>query len=235
MLRSLSAAVAFVAWSAATASVAAADNAPVVVELFTSQGCSSCPPADALLAEIAGRDDVIALALHVDYWDYLGWKDTFADPAFTRRQEGYAATAGATTIYTPQMVVGGVDHLVGVRPMDLADLIAAHKARPAPVALGLAREGDRVRIAAQADAQLPAGTTVQLVRYRPEAAVEIARGENAGRRLAYTHVVEAWSPLAEWDGREPLALDADAPGDAAIAVIVQAPGPGPILGAAALR
>src|SRR6056297_1329329 len=82
---------------------------PVVVELFTSQGCSSCPPADAMLGELAERDDVIPLALHVDYWDYIGWADIFADPAYTRRQKGYAHATGQRMVYTPQMVIDGQD------------------------------------------------------------------------------------------------------------------------------
>src|SRR5918996_4983900 len=93
--------------------LARAQTNPVVVELFTSQGCSSCPPADALLAELAGKDGVIALALHVDYWDYLGWADSFASPAFTARQRAYAKKAHSRTIYTPQMIVQGEDRLVG--------------------------------------------------------------------------------------------------------------------------
>ena len=99
-------------------------RADVVVELYTSQGCSSCPPADALLEQLAARDDVIALSLHVDYWDYLGWQDAFANPAFTKRQRGYAARAGSSMIYTPQMVIGGRDHIVGTKGMELSDLIA---------------------------------------------------------------------------------------------------------------
>ncbi|KKK59691.1 hypothetical protein LCGC14_3031870, partial [marine sediment metagenome] len=82
---------------------AAQTDQPVVIELFTSQGCSSCPPADELLTRLAARTDVIPLALHVDYWDYIGWRDHFGKPAFTKRQKSYAAVAGSRTIYTPQM------------------------------------------------------------------------------------------------------------------------------------
>lgn len=106
----------FALWAAAsvvTAPAASADEKTVVVELFTSQGCSSCPPADALLAELDKSADVIALALHVDYWDYIGWKDSFADPENTERQRGYARAAKARSIFTPQMVIGGVDHVIG--------------------------------------------------------------------------------------------------------------------------
>ena len=97
----------------AAAPLARAQGSPVVVELFTSQGCSSCPPADALLRKLAEEEDVIALALHVDYWDYLGWKDSFATPKFTARQRAYAKKARSRSIYTPQMVVQGEDRVVG--------------------------------------------------------------------------------------------------------------------------
>ena len=103
-----------------------AQTSPVVVELFTSQGCSSCPPADAMLHKLAERDDVIALALHVDYWDYIGWKDEFAVPAYTKRQRGYARTNGRRMIYTPQMVINGQDDVIGAKPMDVSDLIQKH-------------------------------------------------------------------------------------------------------------
>ncbi len=125
----------------AVAAFAQGTDNPVVVELFTSQGCSSCPPADAILGDLAGRDDVIALALHVDYWDYIGWKDTFADPSYTKRQRAYARVAGARNIYTPQMVVGGMDHLVGVRPMELSDLIERHNAKDSTIDLNLGAVG----------------------------------------------------------------------------------------------
>ena len=100
----------------------AAQDSPVVVELFTSQGCAACPPADALLGELARHEDVIALALHVDYWDYIGWEDVFARPEFTQRQHAYGHAAGSTVVYTPQMIVGGQERVVGVRPMAVADL-----------------------------------------------------------------------------------------------------------------
>uniref|UniRef100_UPI002FDA0931 DUF1223 domain-containing protein n=1 Tax=Pontibaca methylaminivorans TaxID=515897 RepID=UPI002FDA0931 len=106
----------------------AAQAGPVVVELFTSQGYPSCPPADAMLAELAGREDVLPLALHVDYWDYMGWKDTFASPENTARQRGYAAAGERKMVYTPQMVINGADHLVGTRFRDISALIDRHKA-----------------------------------------------------------------------------------------------------------
>ena len=113
-----------------------ADDMPVVVELFTSQGCSSCPPADALLHELSKRDDVIPLALHVDYWDYIGWKDSFAQPAFTARQRGYAQASGRRAIYTPQMIIGGQFDVVGNRPMDVAAIIRCQVLPPSLVMWG---------------------------------------------------------------------------------------------------
>ncbi len=211
-----------------------ADN-PVVVELYTSQGCSSCPPADAILGDLASRDDVIALALHVDYWDYIGWKDVFGDPAHTARQKSYARVAGARSIYTPQMVVGGMDHLVGVKPVELADLIAAHGRRDAPVRLNITREGNTVAIHAEALRALPDGAIVQLVRYRPEATVAIERGENAGSRITYHNIVESWDQIAKWSGAAPLDVSERIAGDEPVVVIVQEPGPGAILAATRLR
>lgn len=210
-------------------------SSPVVVELFTSQGCSSCPPADALLAELANREDVIALALHVDYWDYIGWKDTLADPANTKRQKAYAYAAGQSTIYTPQMIVGGLEHVVGYKPMRLAELIENYHGKAAPVNVSVTRVEGGVNIEAPA---LDAGATemvVQLVRYKPEETVTIGRGENAGKAIKYTNIVTEWRVLGYWDGAGPFSMRADAPGDAPVVVIFQKSGQGPIVGAARLR
>ncbi|WP_212525817.1 DUF1223 domain-containing protein [Actibacterium sp. MT2.3-13A] len=218
-------------WMAAAA--AWAGERPVVIELYTSQGCSSCPPADAFLAELAQRDDVIALALHVDYWDYIGWKDIFANPGFTARQKAYARAAGARTVYTPQMVIGGVDHVVGLQPMQVADLIAAHRAAPSPVELGVERrEGGFV---VRARSAKPGPMRVQLVRYLPEKTVQIKRGENSGRTLRYSNIVTEWRALADWDGTAPLELAVQAGGEQPAVVLVQRHGPGRILAAARLR
>lgn len=209
---------------------------PVVVELFTSQGCSSCPPADAMIAELAARGDVIPLALHVDYWDYIGWTDEYADPTHTRRQKAYARLAGRNMIYTPQIIVNGQDEIEGARPMELADRIMAHRTRPVVIALTALREGHTMRLKARAIGTLPDGMLlVQLVRYSPLHHSRITDGENAGRDLDYANVVEDWEVLDEWDGRAPLDLTADLPGNAPAAVLIQQEGPGAIVAAARVR
>lgn len=208
---------------------------PVVVELFTSQGCSACPPADRLLSDLAERDDVLALSLHVDYWDYIGWADSFARPEHTARQRAYARAAGEGMIYTPQMVVGGTHRVMGARAMSVLTAIEAHAAAPAPVSVRLERRGDRLSVEAAASADAPERMVVQILRYRPERTVRILRGENAGHTFTYSNTVTAWERVADWSGAEPLALTVEMPGADPAAVIVQAAGHGRIVGAAATR
>ncbi|WP_333713274.1 DUF1223 domain-containing protein [Yoonia sp.] len=210
-----------------------AQNGPVVVELYTSQGCASCPPADEILLDLADREDVIALALHVDYWDYIGWKDIFGRPEYTQRQHAYARAAQVTTVYTPQMVLNGQDQVVGSRGMKVAEAIEAHRARGQIFDVRLIRSGGQVTIRAAAG---PAGEyVVQLVRFLPRATVEIKRGENAGRTLTYANIVTAWDVLGSWDGRTALNTVATVSGDDAVAVLIQHAGYGPIVGAAQMR
>ena len=206
----------------------------VVVELFTSQGCSSCPPADRILGELAERDDVIALAMHVDYWDYLGWKDEFASPANTKRQRAYARAMGERSVYTPQMVIGGAEHVVGSRAMKVSNAVRKHAERPQPVTVKLERQGDRVAIRASARGTVP-DMVVQLVTYRPKATVKIRRGENAGRTLTYHNVVLSLSRLGSWNGQGTYSAAATVPAGTPVVVMVQAKGSGPIMGASHLR
>lgn len=209
---------------------------PVVVELFTSQGCSSCPPADALLADLAQRDDVLPLSLHVDYWDYIGWPDTFASPAFTRRQKAYARSAGRSMIYTPQMIVGGTQDVVGHKTMKVLQAVEAYLAQDATVRIDVARrEGKTVTVGLVALRTPRRGLVVQLVRFIPAAEVAIGRGENAGRSLRYTNVVTSLERLADWTGDAPLELDVAVPGEEAAAVLVQEDGYRRVLAAARLR
>ncbi|MCT2540705.1 DUF1223 domain-containing protein [Sedimentimonas flavescens] len=224
------------------AAAATAQPSPVVIELFTSQGCSSCPPADELLAQIAPRQDIIALALHVDYWDYLGWEDPFAQPAFTARQKAYARAAGERMIYTPQMIIGGSETLVGPSAEALEAAIASQASVKQPVAMTISGGGGQYEIELHADPPLEQGTIVQIVRYAPQARVEILRGENAGLEMDYANVVTAWHAVAEWDGRKPTRLTAKIQGEEPAVVIVQsarpsksAPLPGTILAAGRLN
>ena len=218
-----------------TASPATAQETGTVVELFTSQGCSSCPPADRILAQMADRDDVIALALHVDYWDYIGWKDDLGDPAYTARQRAYAKRWAARNVYTPQMVVAGVMEFVGSHPVVALDAVAQHPAAANPVRLDLVRDGDAVVISAEVAGPVPPQALVQVVRYTPEVVREIHAGENAGKTITYRNVVTDWTVADHWDTAEPLDLRVPATGDAPVVVIVQDGSAGPILGAARLR
>ncbi len=205
-----------------------AKPSPVVVELFTSQGCSACPPADALLAELASRPEVLALSLHVDYWDYLGWEDPFAQPAFTARQKAYVRAAGSRTLYTPQVIVGGDHSLTSPSGAEIDALIASEVTMPPKVALTVSAGGQAGQyvIDLAANPPLDLGTVVQIVRYVPQAQVEILRGENAGQVLDFANVVTAWHAVAEWDGQAPLRLTAQIEGEEPAVVIVQSALPG---------
>ena len=217
------------------ASPVVAESDPVVVELYTSQGCSSCPPADAFLHELAARDDVIALALHVDYWDYIGWKDIFASPEHTKRQRGYARANGRKMIYTPQMIINGREHVVGNRPRDVVDLIKKHKSSAPYVDVTAEREGGKLRIHATAPKPLKDRLVVRLVRYIPESTVAIKRGENAGRTLSYANIVTEMRELGDWDTRKPLSMSANVQGSEPIVVLLQHAGLGPVAGVAQLK
>jgi len=219
------------AWIAAAlimVTSAGAGERPVVVELFTSQGCSSCPPADAFLHKLSEREDVIALAFHVDYWDYIGWKDSFADPAYTARQRAYARTAGRRMVYTPQMIINGMEHVVGNRPMDVADLIDRHRRHADRVGLTIDRTGGALNVTAGANPQIDGPLTVQLLRYNPRSTVDIKRGENAGKTLSYANVVTDLSVIGEWDPRVPLSIRAPLSDDGPVVVLVQHDDHGPV-------
>jgi hypothetical protein len=211
-----------------------------VLELFTSQGCSSCVEADRLMAELASRDDVIALALHVDYWDYLGWKDTFGQPEHSARQREYAEVHGSRRIYTPQMIVNGAVEVVG---HDRAALDAAIEQTKLPVPVTLHRK-DGTLVIKVGSQPLPGRrpTTIRLILFSSAVDVAITRGENAGSTVRYHNVVRAIRPIGMWDGtmvkvtlpEEEMMAD----GVDGCAVIVQEDlpdGPGMILGAAQLR
>jgi hypothetical protein len=216
---------------------APATHSPIVVELFTSQGCSSCPPAEAFLTDLANREGVIALEFHIDYWDYIGWKDSFAKPEFTNRQKRYVETLKGRYAYTPQMVIHGKAHVVGSHRDEVESLIHQYLSEAAKgPAVSIKRKGDRLIVAIGAGA----GATphdVVLVTYDKPRLTEIRSGENSGRQSKNSHVVRELMTIGSWSGK-PSKFDvslAGKEGDGGCAVLVQTRDQGPILAAAELR
>jgi len=211
-----------------------------VVEMFTSQGCSSCPPADKVLARYAANKNVLALSWHVDYWNYLGWKDSFSRADFTERQYRYAASFKRRGVYTPQAVINGRDHLVGSHAGKIKDLIAAYSSQKQnlTIPITVAVSDDKVRVSAS-DAGNVGDATLWIVYFDHEKAVKIKRGENRGRTITYHNVVRDFSTLGmAKDGKIDVTLplnELKRKGSAACAVILQqvtkSGTPGPILGA----
>ncbi len=212
---------------------ASAADRMVVLELFTSQGCSSCPPADALLGDLAKRDNVIALAFHVDYWDYLGWKDEFASPENTNRQRTYAAVAQRRSIFTPEMVIQGHDSVVGHAKEKILHYVEKYGAEPVRARISVRRDGTRAVISIERAGQAPM-SVVELVGYRRERQVSIKRGENAGRDMTYHNVVAMRQTVGEWDGLGDASFTAEGLSDLSYVVLVQAKGSarGPMIAAA---
>jgi hypothetical protein len=203
---------------------------PIVIELFQSQGCSSCPPAEANVGAVSGRSDVLALSFEVDYWDRLGWKDTFSKAAWTARQYAYAKAMGhSENVYTPQVVVNGRVEGDGLEPGALAGLMSRGDRGADGPSVGFS--GGAVTVGR--GAAPVGGADVWLARYIPHAVeVTIPRGENAGHTLPYTDVVREMVLLGKWRG-EAATFPAPGGGPAlAEAAIVQAEGAGPILAAA---
>jgi hypothetical protein len=216
----------------------AADPAPVVVELYTSQGCSSCPPSDAFLGELAQRKDIIALAFHVDYWDYIGWVDPFAKPAFTERQRNYARSLRQRYVYTPEMVVDGSAHDSGIDRSTVAGFLGKARSQNAPrVPVNIVDSG-----AGSITVTVPAYATdekldVWLVAFDPQHKTQVARGENRGRELVDYNVVRNLALLTKWDGKAATwTVSSDKLGDCdGVAILVQRADLGAMVGAAQLR
>ena len=210
---------------------------PVVVELFTSQGCNSCPPADAYLGELTKRSDVLALSWHVDYWDYIGWKDPFAQAAFTARQRDYGRALAQRYVYTPQMVVDGRLQGIGSEKSTINGLISeAARQRVASSRPTLKLDGDTLRIEG---GKVEAPAIVWLALFEPEHRTSVRRGENAGRNLGNYNVVRELRVLGRYKGEAltlPLGRDAAAAGKGhAIVVQSELPsGPGPVLASLAV-
>ena len=236
-------------WILGTASGASA-QAPVnvsaaapkaVLELYTSQGCSSCPPADALLKSYVNRPDIIALSFPVDYWDYLGWKDTFAKAKFSDRQRAYGKQRGDGQIYTPQMVVDGLAHTIGSNANEIDRAIAVNSATFAKsrVPVTMREEAGQLLIEA---GNAPDGSTIKdaniwLAMIQPEGEIPVRAGENRGKTLKYYNVVREITPIGMWGGKAmTVRLDREAiaqPGADTCAVLLQSKS-GQIIGAAML-
>ncbi len=175
------------------------DAAPVLVELFTSQGCSSCPPADQVLSDLGRDPAIIPLAFHVDYWDYIGWKDPFASPAWSNRQRAYAQAMGTSRIYTPQLVVSGREHLVGSNKKGVQQAIQQARATPTIATLQVQQRPDPQdpqRIAVTVTVTPRQGVAKEahelfVALVEDGAATQVTRGENTGRTLRNDHIVRA--------------------------------------------
>ena len=212
---------------------------PVVVELFTSQGCNSCPPADAYLGELAKRPDILALSWHVDYWDYIGWKDPFAQHAFTARQHAYSRSLAERYVYTPQMVINGHLQGIGSERSDIERLIGEAKSEQAGGAARRPRVtlvGDSVHI--EGGPAAPSNVWIAVFDAQHWTAVE--QGENAGQRLGEYNIVREWTQIGKYDGKPvtlKLGVDMAEYEKSGCAIVVQQQtpdGPGPILAAYAI-
>ncbi|GMG80900.1 thioredoxin family protein [Paralimibaculum aggregatum] len=209
----------------------------MMVELYTSQGCNSCPPADAALGRMAAREDLVALAFHVDYWDYLGWRDTFARPDHTERQFAYRTALRARMVYTPQVIVQGRSHAVGSHEAEVAGLIEAAQAAqaaamPAELALepGRAGGGLTARLEPAPGGGNAGPARLWLAVYDRSREVDIGRGENGGKRITYHNIVRELRALLDWDGASAEEVTVPMPpAGQGVAVWLQRAGPGAIL------
>lgn len=227
----------------AEAPASAQDQPKTVIELYTSQGCSSCPPADKLLGKLARQPDLVALTFPVDYWDYLGWKDTLASPANSARQRSYARARGDGQVYTPQMVIDGIYHAVGSHAADVRHSVlkARKKLKDERVSLSLSTEGDTLVITA---GEAPPGShakpaTIWLALIKSSETVKINRGENRGKTITYHQVVRHMTPVGQWNGQE---VTVRLPkqhlqngGSDGCAVLLQQDMAGPVLAAAEMK
>jgi hypothetical protein len=220
---------------AVPAAAVAQSPPPVVVELFTSQGCPACPQAEAFLRELARREGIVALEFHIDYYDYAGWKDPFGSADHTRRWRGYAQALGARYEYTPFMVVGGAAHVVGSKRNQVESRIRA--ARPAAVETPRLTVENRGRTATiRVDGSGPVGIyDILVVTYDRERKTTVTSGENRGKTLVEANVVRGFSRIGQWAGA-PVAVTVtldDMEGAGGCAILLQRASGGPIIAAAA--
>lgn len=229
----------------ASAQSRAADRPLAVVEMFTSQGCSSCPPADAVLLDLSRRKDIVALGFHVDYWDYLGWKDTLGSRAYSDRQHNYARSFGNRTVYTPQAVLNGRVHVNGAEPRlideALADLVRSEGGLRVDIAIEMTVNSVVIQTGA-AEGQADEAHLV-LVYFDDETPVTIERGENHGKTITYANVVTDIRTVGMWHGEperyELPKSEMTRHGHGGCAVLLQSVSPdglpGAIIGAAIVR
>lgn len=217
----------------------AATQPDVVVELFSSQGCSSCPPADRLLAELKARPGVLALTYHVDYWDYLGWRDTLGGAEYSQRQYDYAMARGDRDVYTPQMIINGGKPMVGSQRSEVYAVLdqSRQTSWPAPLAMSTTRKEVVIDVGAfTGDGDPPTDGTLWVMPLLPEISVKIERGEIAGHDITYHNVVRRLIPAGMWNGnaaRFKLPKDGLLPPDCTTCVaLLQQAKVGRILGAA---
>ncbi len=210
-----------------------------IVELFTSEGCSSCPPADRLLLDLAERDDprLLPLAFHVDYWNRLGWRDPFSDAAYSQRQRTYARSFESGRVYTPQMVVNGQREFVGSRRQEAEQAIQQALAQPARATVEVSArvKGQTVSVD-YAVTDAPAGALLNLALVQQRAEQAVPRGENAGRTLRHANVVRAFETVQAGEGTRALTLPQGLPAEnASVVAYVQDPGTMQVVGASRVR
>ena len=229
--------IAFVSLLLAASAACAMDRPRGVVELFTSQGCSSCPPADLILGDLARDPSLVVLTMPVDYWDYIGWKDTLASPQCTARQKGFAAARGDGQVYTPQAVIDGVSHVVGADRAAIEKNISEDRSKKGALSIDVATKIADGKASVDVGAGAAKAASVWLLEVEPSATVAVGRGENAGRTLTYTNVVRKMTRLGDYSGQA-AHFEAPAKAEARYVALVQtgnADKPGPILGAAMTR
>lgn len=223
----------------AGATTAIAQSRPAVIELYTSEGCSSCPSAEAYLGELAQRGDVLALSFHVDYWDNLGWRDRFALPAAVDRQRTYANALRLSSVYTPQAVIDGTGSFVGSdRGAIERELPRSHADAAKRPAVGIelaVLAGDvKIKLAPQAGVT---PSEILLIAYQRNAQTPVGRGENSGRTIREFNIVRDYHSLGRWSGEARqfhVRGDSLPPGTTNVALIVQAQGQSAIIGAASV-
>jgi hypothetical protein len=214
-----------------------------VVELFTSQGCSSCPPADKIIGELAKDPSIIAMSMPIDYWDYLGWKDTLADSRFSARQKAYSRMRGDRDVYTPQAVINGSLHVIGSDRESIENAIHATREEGGvmsiPVTMTQSGKQLTVSVAASSKAPVAQHGEVWICSISKAVPISIGRGENRGQEITYHNVVRNLVKLGDWSGNSgswtvPLETVAHDGVDAAVAIVQDGSRdkPGPMLGAA---